>query len=172
MIKEWLFNYVNLWKLNTNAKAYREMRNKFDNLNTWQIHNKCSQKKRLRSRNQSMLVSTNLSVKCCLSVEKWAWDLNISTKCWYNRNLKTLKIFSNDDEISSKNLTFDILFAMSKMFVKLIFEFKWLLTTTTNMREAFEIVEKWCILRCEVDILIAKKDVTTKYVNLNKQAKL
>ena len=34
------------------------------------ITNAHKKEKRLRSRNQSILVNTNLSVKCCLSVEK------------------------------------------------------------------------------------------------------
>ena len=63
---------MSLWKLNTNAKVYHEMRNKFDSFDVWQIHNKYLQKeKKLRSRNQSILVNANLSVKCCLSDKKW-----------------------------------------------------------------------------------------------------
>ena len=46
MKKEWLFSYVSLWELNTNAKAFRKNRDKFDSLNIWQIHNKCSQKRK------------------------------------------------------------------------------------------------------------------------------
>ena len=46
MIKEWLSNYMNLWKLNTNVKAFRKNRNKFDNFNIWQIHKKYSQKRK------------------------------------------------------------------------------------------------------------------------------
>ena len=34
------------------------------------IINAYKKEKRLRSRNQNILVNTNLSVKCCLSVEK------------------------------------------------------------------------------------------------------
>ena len=136
------------------------------------ITNVYKKEKKLRSRNHSILVNTNLSVKCCSNVEKWIWNLNINIKCWYNRNLKILEFFSNDDEISSKNMTFDIFFAITKMFMKLIFEFKQLFATTTNIEKMIEIFAKWCISRCEIDILLAKKNVTTNCVNLNKQTKI
>ena len=53
MIKEWLFNYVSLWELNTNAKTFRKKRNKFDSFDIWQIHNKCSQKRKKIAFSQS-----------------------------------------------------------------------------------------------------------------------
>ena len=54
-----------------------------------------------------------------------------------------LEFFSNDNEIRNKNLTFDTFFAMTKILVKLIFKFKCLFATTTNMRNAIEIdIEK------------------------------
>ena len=81
---------------------------------------------------------------------------------------KLLELSSNDSKISSKNVTFDTFFAMTKMFMKLIFEFKRLLATTTNLRNA---IDKRCTSRYEINILIAKRDVTTKYVSLNKQIK-
>ena len=136
------------------------------------ITNVHKKEKKPRSRNYNILVNINLSVKCCSNVEKWVWDLNISTKCWYNRNLKTLKLFSNDDEISSKNITFDNFFAMTKMFIKLIFEFKRLFATMTNIEKMIEIFAKWYTLRYEIDILLARKNVTTNYVSLNKQTKV
>ena len=53
MIKEWLFNYVSLWELNTNAKVFRKNWNKFDSFDIWQIHNKCSQKRKKIAFSQS-----------------------------------------------------------------------------------------------------------------------
>ena len=70
---------------------------------------------------------------------------------------KFLKFSSSDNKISSKNVTFDIFFAMIKMFMKLIFEFKYLLATTTNMKRAFE-----CISRCEIVDFVANRYVCKK----------
>ena len=49
MIKKWLFNYVSLWELNINAKTFRKNRNKFDNLDIWQIYNKIVSRWRWKS---------------------------------------------------------------------------------------------------------------------------
>ena len=84
MIKKWLSNYVNLWKLNTNAKTFRknEINSIILTFNKF-ITNAHKKEKKLRSRNQNILVNTNLNVKCCLNVEKWVWVL-IQCSNWEN----------------------------------------------------------------------------------------
>ena len=68
-----------------------------------------------------------------------------------------LEFFSNDNKISSKNVIFDIFFAITKMFIKLIFEFKCLFATTTNMKKIFEYIS-----RCEIVNFVANRYVCKK----------
>ena len=76
------------------------------------------------------------------------------------RRKNFLKLSSSDNKISSKNVTFDTFFAMTKMFMKLIFEFKCLFATTTNMKKAFE-----CISRCEIVDFVANRCVCKKIMH-------
>ena len=76
------------------------------------------------------------------------------------REKKFLEFFSNDNKISSKNVTFDIFFAMTKIFMKLIFEFKCLFATTTNMKKIFK-----CISRCEIVVFVVNRCVCKKVIH-------
>ena len=49
---------------------------------------------------------------------------------------KCLNFSSNNNDLSSKNLTFNAFFAIVKMFVKLIIEYIYLLITMTNIKNA------------------------------------
>ena len=49
------------------------------------------------------------------------WALRNEFECWYNirnKKIETFLLFSNDDEITSNDLTFEVLFAIAKIFVK------------------------------------------------------
>ena len=68
---------MSLWKLNTNAKTFRKNRNKFDNLDIWQIHNKYLQKRKKTTFSQSKY-TRQYKFECQILFERWEISLRFS----------------------------------------------------------------------------------------------